>query len=86
MCVCVCVWKGAARIKIITNPICLSYTISPKGCTTEKIGKSRGVPYGETAIGNLLILLLYRGVQIQVNLYLHYFLHMEGIDNNGIVT
>lgn len=78
--------KGVTRMKIITNPVCLSHPISPKGSTTEKIGKSRGIPYGETKIGKLLILLLYGGVHIQVNLYLHCFLHMEGIDNNGIVS
>lgn len=78
--------KGITRMKIITNPVWLSHPVSPKGSTTEEIGKSRGIPYGETKIGKLLILLLYGQVQIQVNLYLHCFLHMEGIGNNGIVT
>jgi hypothetical protein len=55
-------------------------------CHRKKLVNIKDAPHGETTLRKLLILLLCAGVQIQVNLFPHYFLHKKGIDNSGIAA
>jgi hypothetical protein len=63
------------RMIHINAQVCLSHSVSPKGCVREEICED--MRFGEITPGKLLILVVSSCVFVQANILPYQFLHKE---------